>query len=57
MPFKELYLSDELRKEIDNLKNNSFMKWLYYQNKLIEYEKFCHDNDEILTFGEFANMY
>lgn len=56
MPFENLYLGDELRKEVDSLKKVSFMVWCYYNTKLKDYERFCRETDEILTFGEFIQM-
>lgn len=52
--FFDMFVGDELRNEINNIKSPSQRH--FFQSALEQYENFITSNDEVLTFGEYFNM-
>ena len=55
MDFWNMTFGDELNLAINSLPSN--LQRLYFQSVLKRYNKYIEETDDIVTFGEFYNMF
>lgn len=51
----DLFLGDELRQEIENIRSPK--QRAFFKSRYEQYLKYLKDHDEFITFNEFLKMY
>ena len=55
MDFWDMTIGDELNDAINNI--SSRLQRLFFQSVLKRYNKYVEETDDIVTFGEYYNMF
>lgn len=55
MDFWDMTIGDELNNAINNI--SSRLQRLFFQSVLNRYNKYVEETDDIVTFGEYYNMF
>lgn len=55
MDFWDMTIGDELNDAINNI--SSRLQKLFFQSVLKRYNKYVEETDDIVTFGEYYNMF
>lgn len=55
MDFWYMTIGDELTDAINNIPSR--LQRLYFQSILERYNKYVEETDEVITFGEYINMF